>query len=910
MRTVRGYLTAALGALCWLATAAHAQTEPAKPVVPLVASAIERLRTASTPEAATTLLNANPSWVTPAVFDGLLEVAGRDVGQDFALGRQGFLAAESVAQLLGDDRGIALSLNGLGFAQFRQGHLPDALETFRRGASAAERAHDGGMLAELLRGVGLCQRLTGDVQGAVTPTERSLQLAREAGNMRLVASVLSDLGLLHQDLGDLRRRDTLLQEALRVAEEHHLDVQARNVYNNLGAAYVSQGDLEAGLGYLQKSLAIDARLNAGPAFAANMLVNIGTAQLRLGQFSEAQANYERALEQFTRAGDERSMAIVHTNLGELLRVQGRFAEAEGHLTQAVRLHDTNEVTEGRVEARVHLAWSLLGRGQSEAALETGLIAVALAEESHTPALLIKALTPLGEIRRQRGEVREARRVLERAVELVESTRRNLGGGGQGQGFLEDYIAPYHALIALEVGEGRTREALAVAERTKGRQLFDLVHPGPVEITRAMTPEERAEERLLAGEVSHLQVALTAAEGNAAVASAGQALTEGVQRIEAFRATLYRAHPELRLQRGDLPLLTNADLARLVPDAPTAVVEYVVTERDTFGFVITRRAGGAPTVSSFRIAMGRADLQREVEGFQRQLGSRDLGVRRTAQRLYRVLLGPCATRLQGKSLLAIVPDGPLWSLPVQALMAPSGRYVVDDAAVFSAPSLTALASTMRAKRQAGPRRLFALAAPTPETAAVPSAALPRTAVDARELARLYGASSSRVLAGAEAREDVWKREAGAYRVLHFATHGVLNSANPLYSYLVMAAAPDSSDDGLLEAREVLDLELHADLAVLSACETAGGRFRYGEGQIGMSWAFLVAGVPTIVVSQWKVDEASTGRLMLAFHRELLASGDARLTGRARALQRAARTMAHSAVGHPFYWAAFTMIGNGY
>src|SRR6266446_7781816 len=91
---------------------------------------------------------------------------------------------------------------------------------------------------------------------------------------------------------------------------------------------------------------------------------------------------------------------------------------------------------------------------------------------------------------------------------------------------------------------------------------------------------------------------------------------------------------------------------------------------------------------------------------------------------------------------------------------------------------------------------------------------------------------------------------------------------MYSRLVMARADnDPNDDGLLEAREIMQLNLHADLVVLSACDTARGRFGAGEGMIGMSWSFFVAGVPTMVASQWKVDSASTAKLMIDFHKRL-------------------------------------------
>ena len=139
-------------------------------------------------------------------------------------------------------------------------------------------------------------------------------------------------------------------------------------------------------------------------------------------------------------------------------------------------------------------------------------------------------------------------------------------------------------------------------------------------------------------------------------------------------------------------------------------------------------------------------------------------------------------------------------------------------------------------------------------------LPEAEEEVKALGRLYGASRSKVFVGAEAREDRAKAEAGQVRVLHFATHGTLNNAAPMYSNLVLAQG-DKNDDGLLEAWELMELDLKADLAVLSACETARGRYGAGEGMIGLTWAMFVAGVPSTVVSQWKVESASTRDLMV-------------------------------------------------
>jgi CHAT domain-containing protein len=154
----------------------------------------------------------------------------------------------------------------------------------------------------------------------------------------------------------------------------------------------------------------------------------------------------------------------------------------------------------------------------------------------------------------------------------------------------------------------------------------------------------------------------------------------------------------------------------------------------------------------------------------------------------------------------------------------------------------------------------------------------------------------------------KAEAGRYHVLHLATHGILNDAAPMYSYLLLSTtATPGNEDGLLEAWEVMRLDLKARLVVLSACETARGRIGAGEGVIGLSWALFVAGCPTTVVSQWQVESASTTELMLAFHRNLQ---PARVS-EAEALRQAALQLLRSkSYRHPFFWAPFVVMGDGF
>jgi CHAT domain-containing protein len=154
----------------------------------------------------------------------------------------------------------------------------------------------------------------------------------------------------------------------------------------------------------------------------------------------------------------------------------------------------------------------------------------------------------------------------------------------------------------------------------------------------------------------------------------------------------------------------------------------------------------------------------------------------------------------------------------------------------------------------------------------------------------------------------------YRILHFATHGFLDGANPLYSHVVLSqAASDSAEDGLLEAREIMKMNLQADIAVLSACDSARGRISSGEGVMGMAWALFAAGVPTTVVSQWSVESTSTAKLMIDFHRSLRAANPnpGHIGGSAESLRQAALAMLKTpAYSHPLFWAPFIVLGSGW
>jgi CHAT domain-containing protein len=443
----------------------------------------------------------------------------------------------------------------------------------------------------------------------------------------------------------------------------------------------------------------------------------------------------------------------------------------------------------------------------------------------------------------------------------------------------------------------------------------------------MTPKEREEEARLKAELTQPNKQLARlTSSDAKVAEIQTRLDKARLNYQAFQNALYAAHPELRTQRGEASIINQQELAELLPNASSVLLEYVVTDEQTFLFAITKAAENAiAEIQVYSLPIKRAELVTQIESFRQQLATRDLGFRASASKLYDLLLKPAQAQLHNKTNVVIAPDRNLWDLPFQALVNNGGRFLIEDASINYAPSLTVLREMTRRRMNQNttrtPATLLAFGNPIggAEKANHSGPALrdnnldplPEAGEEVKTLARLYGSARSKVYVGAEAREDRVKSEAGQAGILHFTTHGTLNNASPMYSYLTLAEG-GLDDDGLLEAWELMQLDLKAELAVLSACETARGRIGAGEGVIGFSWAMFIAGVPSIVVSQWKVESAGTRDLMVKFHRGIISPAGPKQTKTTKsdALRQAAlKLMRNPQTSHPFYWAGFVLVGEG-
>jgi CHAT domain-containing protein len=436
----------------------------------------------------------------------------------------------------------------------------------------------------------------------------------------------------------------------------------------------------------------------------------------------------------------------------------------------------------------------------------------------------------------------------------------------------------------------------------------------------MTPGEREEDERLNRAIVELNKRMRDEEmrnspDGTLLKDLGAQLYSARLKYESFRNVLYAAHPGIDVRRDETPPLTLDGLGSFLRDRGTAFLEYVVTKERVYLFVLTGKDGdGGLDLRVYPVNIKESDLAEKAGKFRQMMADRQPVFADLSRELYDLLVKPAEEQLRGGTTLCIIPDGPLWDIPFQALRSKAYRYLLEDYAIYYAVSLGVLRE-MGSPKGRTPKNdslsLIAFGNSAPGKGAA-GGALPEAGAEVTAIERIFGQERARALTGAGASERAFKSLAPAYRMIHVATHGVLDNAHPLYSYLLLSKTEgDASSDGFLEAREIMNLDLDADLAVLSACETARGRVGAGEGVIGMSWAFFLAGCRATIVSQWKVHSAGTSQLMVNFYKHLKAGDSLGRATKAEALRQAAlELMRDGRYSHPFYWAGFVMVGNNH
>ncbi|HKS23699.1 MAG TPA: CHAT domain-containing tetratricopeptide repeat protein [Thermoanaerobaculia bacterium] len=813
--------------------------------------------------------------------------------------------------------------------------------------------------------IGRAHDSAGDEEGAAGPAAEALRLA-VAWNDRDMESRALVLGgwVASASQRTLAAAPGLFRKGIALADALHDDQIASEAY--LGLGYWSKDGVDDFVGALRNfDLAKQRAQRAGDRLIeAAATGNIGSTFDSMSNYVQATTNLRRAIELYREVGNTRGVIRNMRNLADVEHSDEHFDVAErlvheidellaktpnprtaafNDLTGAKVLLSRHHPAAGEARARKALAYAEKAHDEqlishSQFVIGTALFdqhryaeAVELMEKIAVRSQTIQpdfglywhSKTIAGRALRKLGKTDEARTAFLEAIAAIEKRRASLTGSGNDEvNFFSDKIGPYLDMAALAIRRHDVAEAVNWLESEQARTLLDSLAAGKVHSVHSLTPEEREAEQKAEARVIALNLSLREARSQEqpdrnAIASLDRQLLEARAAQEALTSQLYLRHPELSLARGHVTPVTLAEVQRGIP-RDGVVLDYANMENETWLLAIARE--GKPHV--YRIPVEGLKLQTLSAKLERLVASGDLGYATAARRMYDLLIAPAAADLQGKKIVCIVPGMFTWGVPFQAMVDPEGRHFVERHSLFYAPSLTLLSWYSRHPRKetGQPRSVLAVGNPrlTGETVQMAKAVvrdesvapLPDAEREARRIAAMFQPRTALVLTGARATEMRVKQEAGRYRVLHFATHGVFNDSTPMYSHIALARAADEPDDGLLEAREIADLDLNADLVVLAGCDTARGHMLYGEGIVGMSWAFLAAGCPRTVVTQWKVGSASASELMIDFHRRL---AHGRLSGRAVAesLRGAQLQMlGESARKHPFYWAGFIVMGDGW
>jgi CHAT domain-containing protein len=763
----------------------------------------------------------------------------------------------------------------------------------------------------------------GNFDAAVKKFKESLTLYQQLNRGRsdfdsYIAGDLQGIGRVYTASGDYAQALRYLNDALKIVE-HLTNVDSKaNLQNSIGVLYLEQED------YSQAKKSFDASLqvylsNNNQREAATVLLNLGVTEQRQSNYEEALARFKSSLEVAKGAHSIDAMIAAAEGVGVVLTAKHEFSAALAKFDESLKLAKDLHETTRQTELSWRMSQTFYEMGRFQEAVSCAEEAVALGRASNSPKLIYLATTTLGEAYAAQGKLELATQTLKRAVEQLELMRHQVGGNEvESELFFENKITSYDSLVDVLTKQGKPLDALLYAERAKGRVVLDAFRGGKPDFAKLLTLAEQAERKRLNRRISEINdiIRKQAAADTVTLNSLYSRLDTARLEYQSFQNAVYAAHPDLRIRGGQTATLTTADVNALASEKDTAYLEYVTAKDRVFLFVLTRgKSGIDPEVKVYTIAAKSDELVRKVNQFHDALAEHRPGYGMDASELYALLIAPAEEQLRNVETLCIVPDCFLWNVPFQALMTPSEHFLIEDHAVYYAPSLSVLRemNLKRGTNHATNSSLIAFGNPVigkDEQRNADLCPLPEAEQEVSSIARLFGAKDSKVLIGREAAEKTFKDVAPSYSVIHLATHGVIDNRQPLYSHVLLTRTEgDSENDGLLEAREIIDMNLRADLVVLSACETANGRISPGEGVVGMSWAFFVAGTRSMLVSQWKVNSGSTAQLMQSFYGAIRSDQAYANTVRARALQDAAlRTMKKEPYRHPFYWAGFVLIGS--
>ena len=679
--------------------------------------------------------------------------------------------------------------------------------------------------------------------------------------------------------------------ALKYARETNDPSAQMIVLTGLADFYHRQGDVKKSL----KSITQALRLSKKRSTAADptLLYLHGRVSQEQGLVEKAKAAYEEALAVYTKAGDAEGQVKALCAISELVLLSPQKQEALGHALRAVELADkhakrcVSQPARARAREFRWLAW--LCRARAERALGQKERALA----SYDSAI------------NQFEGMWWARHIITEAGALASRERAQAG---------------YKEYIDLLIERGQFESAYNLAEQGKSRTALTFTGA-----RRAASPIKDSKQEAVIGEPSQAAARPRTQPPSSSSTPARQAKPEKEIKDAEYEKQEKQVRDEIANARDRLVwthIATAEQLKKQMAEDQMVLAQFSLGESRSFVWLFARGE------VHFAILPAREEIERWVRSYLETLFSAPnhlfiedeiAKARAKGAALFTTLLGGVSAHLEPGQRLIVVPDGLLHYLPFEALIH-NGNYLVEDHEISYSTSASLLGLWQGPGGQgvnADQMELLAIGDPdfeprspkrsnmrqSPVTRGSGLGQLPMSRDEVQHISGLFPTGRRKMLIGKESTEAAVKREAlYHYRRLHFATHSLIDEQHPLRSAVVLTSG--GGEDGLLDVREISELDLDCDLVVVSACQTGRGKLLSGEGVIGLSRAFLYAGARSVIVSLWNVTDNSTGQLMKSFYQQVTDG-----LSNAAALRRAKlRMIFHGKVTrHPYYWSSFIMIG---
>ena len=870
-----------------------------------------------------------------------------------------------IAQAVSDQKTAGISFNNLAFIYQDRQDWPQSIKAWQSSLSIWRELNDQGSTFVALKNLGVVYgRLDKSEQNsekALAYSTEGLRLAEKLGDQRSIGDALRDIGILHMTYNRVDPASEHFQKSLAIWRKIKNPAMEGNVLALLGGLYASRFGSNGedwcpeSINYYEQSLPIIRQLK-NQSLEVEILGNLGFCYEETNNYSKA-IEYQKlslALARQTQNSRREGIALIH--LGRSYQSIGRLSQARKSAEQGLDVVRAIKSRDQEVFGLETLSNIYVASAEHRKAIEAQTERIVIAQQ-------YKVKTVEGGFNAVSVNIEQAKKFdpaksIQQDYQLYHDRLKTLGFAIASIKLTEANITEFMPHIKeswLQLGDAyfKTHDysrALAFYQAgldqdfDKGYSFsfFDIKLLGKIGNTLAQTGQFTEAESMLRlalnyGEIFRTGLGYSAASSNQKEWTDTQRIALAERQVKDFQelqqvlvrqnktdtalelseesrartfVELLSARIAARPLGKNLPAAPKLDEIRQIAKAQDAtLVQYSLAGPDLLYIWVIKPDG---EIAFKSVDLKEASLKELVAQNRQRLGVRasirvasnpDIAKNADNQELrelHKLLIEPIASELPTNPdhRVIFIPQGEIFLVPFPALKNAQGQYLIEQHTLSTAPSIQTL-GLLNAQRQT-----FSLAAPAvvvgnptmPVFGTEQLQPLPGAEQEARSIAKIF---KTQALTGHQATKAEVLKQMQSASIVHLATHGLLDTVQGDIPGAI-ALARSTNDNGLLSASEIFDLKLKANLVVLSACDTGRGDIK-GDGVIGLSRSFVAAGVPSVVVSLWTVDDASTSSLMSEFYQNLQVNPN-----KAKALRQAMLTTMKQ---YPKVadWAAFTLIG---